>query len=65
MTDRKSLAIILGAVVGMSAVAITAAVLMSRNHEPATHDVNEVVDKARQTVKKLDEAIDLLRKSAA
>lgn len=66
MTDKKSLAIILGTTIGIAAVAVTAAVYMYRRHgEPECRDVNDVVEQAKQTVRKLDEALDLLRQSAA
>ncbi len=65
MTDRRTLALTLGAAVGVAAV--TAAVIAyTRCHREALpRDINEIVDRARQTVRKLDEAVDQLRKSAA
>ena len=67
MSDRKTTAIILGATVGVAAVAAAVGIYISRHSEsePAVEDVNDVFEKARQTVKKLDEAVDTLRKSAA
>ncbi|MCE5315246.1 MAG: hypothetical protein ABFD49_00625 [Armatimonadota bacterium] len=64
MTDRKTLAIVLGAAVGVAAVA-TIGVYVSRQHESAAPNVNDVFEKAKQTVRKLDEAVESLRKSAA
>ena len=67
MSDRKTTAIILGATVGVAAVAAVVGIYVSRHSEsePPVEDVNDVFEKARQTVKKLDEAVDTLRKSAA
>ncbi|MCE5199185.1 MAG: hypothetical protein ABFD54_03060 [Armatimonadota bacterium] len=65
VTDRKSAAIILGTVVGIAAVAATVGVYVSRHHEQNVENVNDIFEKARETVRKLDEAVDLLRKPAA
>ncbi|MCL5103334.1 MAG: hypothetical protein M1133_04375 [Armatimonadetes bacterium] len=64
MSDRKSLAIVLGAFVGAAAVTATVVYYKSHHHEEAARSVNEIFDRARQTVRKLDEAVDILRKSA-
>lgn len=63
MSDRKTVAIILGATLGVAAVAAAVTVYMNKQTEPIVEDVNEVFEKARQTVKQLDEAVDTLRKS--
>ena len=65
MTDKRSLAIILGATVGVAAVAAAVGVYMHRHSEPSARDINDVFEQARKTVKKLDEAVDALRHSAA
>lgn len=65
MSDRKTLAIILGATVGVAAVATAVGVYISKHAEPVVENVNDVFEKARQTVRKLDEAVDSLRKSTA
>lgn len=65
MSDRKTLAIILGATVGIAAVAAAVGVYVCRHAEPDVKDVNDVFEKARQTVRKLDEAVDALRRSVA
>ena len=65
MTDRKPLAIILGATVGVAAIGAIVAVYMYRQQEPSTGDINDIFDQARQTVKKLDEAVETLRRTAA
>ena len=67
MGDRRTAAIILGATVGVAAVATALGIYLTRHSEsePAVEDVNDVFEKARETVKKLDEAVDSLRKSAA
>ena len=67
MSDRKTAAIILGATIGVAVVATSVGIYVTRHSEsqPAVQDVNDVFEKARQTVKKLDEAVDTLRKSTA
>ena len=63
VADRKSIAIALGVAVGVASVAAALAVYSSRHREPAARDINEVFDQARQTVRKLDEALEMLRRS--
>ncbi len=63
MADRKSFAIGLGIALGIGAVAATVAIYSCRRHESEPRDINEIFDAARHTVKKLDEALDVLRKS--
>ena len=63
--DRRSLAIIIGVAVGIAAVAATTAIYVSRHHEQDVRDINEIVDQARETVRQLDLAVEVLRKSAA
>jgi hypothetical protein len=67
VSDRKTMAIILGATIGVAAVATAVGIYLSRHSEsePVIQDVNDVFERARQTVKKLDEAVNALRKSAA
>ena len=65
MSDRKSIAIALGTAVGIAMVAACIGLYMSRqDHEVEPKDVEDVFDQARRTVKKLDEAVEILRKSA-
>lgn len=64
MSDRKTVAIVLGATVGIAAVATAVGLYVSKSAEPIVQDVNEVFEKARKTVRQLDEAVDSLRKSA-
>jgi hypothetical protein len=67
VNDNKSLAIILGAAVGVAAVATTVSIYVARHrdHETQPVDVNEIFQAARLTVKRLDEAVDMLRKAEA
>ena len=65
MNDRKTLAIAIGAAVGVAAVTAAVLACAHKHQEPATRSINEIVDQARQTVRKLDEAVEMLRKSAA
>ncbi|NLN77063.1 MAG: hypothetical protein GX139_12255 [Armatimonadetes bacterium] len=64
MSDRKTLAIILGVTVGVAAVATAVGVYINKKSEPIVEDVNDIFDKARNTVRRLNEAVDGLRKSA-
>ncbi len=67
MNDRKSLAIILGTAVGIAAVAATVSIYVAkhREHTPDPVDVNDIFQAARQTVQRLDEAVEMLRKAGA
>jgi len=66
VSDRKSIAIALGTAVGIATVAVCIGLYVSKhNGEVEPKDVDDVLEEARRTVKKLDEAVDLLRKSAA
>lgn len=65
MSDRKTVAIILGTTVGIAAVAAAVGLYVSKRAEPIVEDVNDVFNRARQTVQRLDEAVDSLRKSVA
>lgn len=64
MSDKKSAAIFLGAAVGVAAIAATVAIYSYKHRSPAERDINDIFDEARRTVRKLDEAVDLLRGSA-
>lgn len=65
MSDRKTVAIILGATLGVAAVATAVGMYVCKQAEPVVEDVNQVFEKARRTVRQLDEAVDTLRKSVA
>lgn len=65
MADRKTVAIALGTGVGAAAVGIAILIYSRKNRELHVTDVNEIFDRARLTVRKLDEAVEMLRKSAA
>ncbi len=62
MADKKSIAIVLGTAVGIAAVAAVG-IYFIQNRETAVSDVNEIFEKARNTVKKLDEALEALKKT--
>ena len=65
MSDRKSIAIALGTAAGIAAVATVIALYVSKNEDGSKiADVNDVFEKAKLTVKKLDDAVELLKKSA-
>ena len=65
MSDKKSLAIILGTIVGVAAVAATVSVYLSHHREPVVRDVSDVLEQARQTVQKLDKAVEFLHHADA
>lgn len=62
MADNKSIAIILGATIGVAAVATAIGVYAWRHSEPDVKDVNEIFDRARRTVEDLGKALEVLRK---
>lgn len=64
MADKRSIAIVLGASLGVAAVATAVGFYVSRHHEPAVRSINEVFDEARRTLEKLDKAVESLRTSA-
>lgn len=66
MSDKKTLAIVLGTIVGVAAVSAAIGVYVShQGKDPDMMDVNDVFEKARKTVARLDEAVEMLKKSAA
>ena len=65
LKDKKTIAIILGVGVGIAAVATAVEIYVNKHSEPVVKDVNEVFEQARRTVRKLDDAVDTLRKSVA
>lgn len=65
MSDKRSIAIALGTAVGIATVAACVGLYVTKhNHEVEPKDVDDVLEQARRTVKKLNEAVDLLRHSA-
>ena len=64
MSDNKSIAVILGTLVGVG-VAVGVGTYVRRCHEPVVKDVNEIFDQARRTVNELDRTIESLRESTA
>lgn len=64
MADRKSIAVAVGLAFGVAAVATTIAIYTARRREPSPRDVNQIFDAARETVRKLEDAVDVLRKTS-
>lgn len=65
MSDKKTLAVVLGTVVGVAAVAAAIGVYVARqDNDPAAMNVNDVFEKARKTVARLDEAVEMLKNTA-
>ncbi len=63
MTDKRSVAIVLGATLGVAAVATAVGVYVWRHQEPAVRNINDVFDEARKTLDKLGKAVETLRAS--
>ena len=64
MKDGKLLAILLGTVAGVALVTACVGVYMN-NQSDSEVDVNDVFEQARKTVKKLDDAVEAIKSSAA
>ncbi len=64
MSDKKSLAIILGTAFGVAA-ATAIGFYIFRQEKPVVKDVNEIFESAKKTVKKLSDAVEELRKAEA
>ena len=64
MSDNKSIAVILGTIVGIAAAAAVG-LYVCRCRETVVKDVNEIFDEARRTVQELHRNIENLRKSVA
>ena len=64
MADKRSIAIILGATIGIAAVAAAIGVYAWRHGEPEEKDVNDIFDRARRTVEDLGKTLEALRKPA-
>ncbi len=66
MSDRKSVAIALGTGIGIAAAAAVIGLYVARNQEESKIvSVNDVFEQAKLTVKKLDDAVEFLKRSAA
>ena len=64
MSNNKSLAVIVGVAAGIG-LASAIGIYFWRHQEPAPKNVNEIFEQARQTVQRLDKAVEGLRGSAA
>lgn len=64
MEDKRSTAIVAGILVGAAIVGAAIAIHHCRSNESDVRDIDDIVDQARSTVQRLDEAVELLRKSA-
>jgi hypothetical protein len=64
MEDKKSTAIVAGVLVGAAIVGAAIAIHHCKSREADAVDIDDIVEKARTTVQRLDEAVDILRKSA-
>ena len=65
MADKRSIAIILGATIGVAAVAAALGVYAWRHDTPDEQDVNDILDKARRAVDNLSKTVEALRRPAA
>ncbi len=64
MADRKSLAIGLGVITGVAAVAVAVACYSNKHKKHQPPDVNEIFESARQTIRRLNEALEGLHSAA-
>lgn len=65
MSDRKTVAIVLGSIVGVAAVAASVSVYMAHHREPDVRNVNDVLEEARLKVQELGKAVESLHKAQA
>lgn len=66
MSDKRTIAIILGATIGVAAVATAVGIYVARHNQDAPEkSVNEIFDEARRTVEQLDKTLGALRKTAS
>lgn len=65
MADKRSIAIVVGACLGVAAVATAVGVYVSRRNHPMVRNVNDVFDEARRTLDKLDKAVETIRATAS
>ncbi len=65
MEEDRSKAAIAGLIVGAAVVASALAIYFARSRGQRAPDIDDVVEKARLTVQKLDEAVESLRASAS
>jgi len=61
---NKSAAIVLGTAVGLGAVAAAVVIYASMQDDESERDVTNVLEAARRTIQKLDEAVESLRSDA-
>lgn len=64
MADKRTLAIVLGASLGVAAVAAVA-FSVARHRGPATRSVNELFDEAHRTLEKLQRVVDSIKSPEA
>lgn len=64
VADRRSLAIGLGVITGVAAVAIAVACYGNKHKKQQPPDVNKIFESARQTIQKLNEALEGLHDAA-
>lgn len=64
MEDKRQTAIVAGVLVGAAIVGTAIAVHYCRAREADTLDIDDIVEKARTTVQRLDEAVEMLKQSA-
>lgn len=62
MEDKRSNAIVAGVLVGAAVVGAAIAIHYCRARESVL-DIDDIVDQAKSTVQRLDEAVEILRKS--
>ena len=63
MEDKKTTAIVIGVIAGVALVGTALAIYLCRPEEQTARDINYIVEQAKKTVARLEEAVDLVRKS--
>lgn len=64
MEEDKSRAVIAGVIVGATVVAAALVIYYARSHGSRAADIDDVLEKARSTVQRLDDALESLKHSA-
>jgi hypothetical protein len=63
--DRKTTAIVAGVLVGAAVIGAAIAIHHCRSNASRIPDIDDIVEQARTTVQRLDEAVEMLKRSAA
>lgn len=64
MSDKKIWPILLGTVAGLALVGAAVAIYVNKDDADHESNVNDVFERAKQQIRKLDEAVEAIRASA-